>query len=323
MHEKYVLITGATGFIGSHVTERFLRDKSYRIVAVVRRTKNYKNVDQLRNNGAILEKGDFWDKELLDNLFQKFPIHSVIHIAALRGGGAGKSIDYFRVNVQGTETLLEASLKNKVKKFVFCSSVGVFGTIPMEVPASPNTSLNADSVYHRSKLLAEVRVNRFIRMGLNAYTVRPTITYGPGDEGFPRKLVELVKRRLLILPSKLIKIHLLDVMSFAELVKLIIESPELNERCFIAADNAPICISELADLIHFHYRGKSYPRFLKMPAPVFRLMASAARLDRSGRWLPRILLTSQNWYYDISKTVSAFNFVPAKTLKVFPERMFT
>lgn len=134
MNKEYLLITGATGFIGAHVTEKLLSDKSYPLIAIVRKDRNYKNVNDLRNKGVLLVEGYFYDKNLLEKIFETFPIQNVIHLAALRGGGAGTKRDYYEVNVHGTEALLEASFKNRVKRFIFCSSVGVFGTIPKKPP---------------------------------------------------------------------------------------------------------------------------------------------------------------------------------------------
>ncbi|NIO21119.1 MAG: NAD-dependent epimerase/dehydratase family protein, partial [Candidatus Aenigmarchaeota archaeon] len=134
MMEKCVLITGATGFIGSHVTKRLLWEREYRVVAIVRKKRSYKNVHDLEENGAILVEGNFCDMNLLENTFERFPIQNVVHIAALRGGGAANRKDYHELNVSGTELLLEASFESQVQRFIFCSSVGVFGTIPKEVP---------------------------------------------------------------------------------------------------------------------------------------------------------------------------------------------
>ena len=117
MSKEYILITGATGFIGSHVTEKLLTDEYYCIVAIVRRKKNYKNVEELKNKGAILAEGNFYDINFVEKIFKEFQIQHVIHIAALRGGGVGTKDDYYKVNVMGTETLLKASLKNGIKRF--------------------------------------------------------------------------------------------------------------------------------------------------------------------------------------------------------------
>jgi nucleoside-diphosphate-sugar epimerase len=321
MNKEYVLITGATGFIGSHVTEKFLSDESYRIVAIVRSKKNYKNVEELENKGAILVEGNFYDNNLLEKLFEEFPIQNVIHIAALRGGGAGTREDYYEVNVCGTEVLLEASFKNQIKKFIFCSSVGVYGTIPKELPANIMTELNGDNEYHKSKILAEKKVQEFINRGLDAYIVRPTITYGLGDQGFPKTLVELVIKRVFLLPFKDIKIHLLDMCNLAELLSQMVKSDGLNQRVFIAADEAPISLKELVNLIHFHYNKSKYPSFLKLPTPIFKILSLFFKLSRNEKWLTRILLVSKSWHYDIDETMNAFQYVPTRTEDSFIKSM--
>jgi nucleoside-diphosphate-sugar epimerase len=321
MIKKNILITGSTGFIGSHVADKFLADENYQLVAMVREKQNYKNVSDLRSQGAILMEGSFCDKAFTENVFKEFPIDYVIHLAALRGAGTGKSQDFHEVNVQGTEILLEASFQHKVKKFVFCSSVGVFGTIPEATPADLNTRLNGDNEYHNSKILAERSIQRYVGLGLNAYIVRPTITYGQGDNGFPTTLVNLIRRRLFFLTFKDVMIHLLDVESFAEIIKVLVESEGILQRVYIAADREPISLRELADQIHFHYFQKPYPSFMKFPDVVFKILIDIFKTTKSEKWLTRILLISKNWHYDISETINLLGFIPRSTSELFIKHM--
>ena len=317
MKREHLLITGSTGFIGSHVAERLLSEKRYVIIAIVRKGINYKNVDDLKEKGVILFEGSFYDRALLEGVFKEFPIRNVIHAAALRGGGAGTKEDYNRINVLGTEALLEASFANQVSKFIFISSVGVFGTIPMEVPANILIELNGDNEYHKSKILGEKKAKEFVGKGLNVLIIRPTITYGSGDDGFSKTLMELVRKRILIMPFKDVKIHLLDVSRCAELVSQMLKARELNERVFIAADEDPISLGELVNLIYLHCHGVNYPRFLRMPTFVFRAMSMVFQLMGREKWATRILLISNNWHYDISETVGAFHYCPSKTKDSF------
>jgi len=323
MKKEYLLITGSTGFIGSHVAERLLSEKRYGIIAIVRKTINYKNVNDLKNKGAILFGGSFYDRDLLEGIFEEFPIRNVIHSAALRGGGSGTKKDYNRINVLGTEALLEASFENQVRTFILFSSVGVFGTIPREVPAKILTELKGDNEYHKSKILAEKKTREFIGKGLNVLIIRPTITYGRGDDGFSKTLVELVKKRILLIPFKDVKIHLLNVAGCAELVSRMLKARDLNERVFIAADDAPILLGELVNLIHFHCHGVNYPRFLRMPTFVFRAMSMVLQQMGREKWATRILLISNNWHYDISETVDAFHYGPSKTRDSFLQWIHT
>jgi nucleoside-diphosphate-sugar epimerase len=317
MNKAYVLITGATGFIGSHVTEKLLSDKSYRLIAIVRKNRNYKNVNELENKGAILAEGNFYDKIFLEKIFNKFPVQYVVHIAALRGGGTGTKEDYYEVNVHGTEVLLAASLQNHVKKFIFCSSVGVFGTIPKEVPANLTTELNGDNEYHNSKILAERKVYDFISKGLNAFIIRPTITYGSRDNGFSATLVKLVRKRMLFLPFKDNKVHLLEVRKLAEIFMEILKTNNLRKRIFIAADEQPIILRELIDLVYSYYYGKKYPLILRMPSIVFDAFLVLFRALKNSKWSVRVQLLSRDWYYDTAEMNSLIEFRSANTEKEF------
>lgn len=204
MDKKYVLITGATGFIGSRVAEQLLTEQ-YSLAAIVRKKNDYKNVENLKQKGTILVEGKFYDEELVEMIFRDFSIESVIHIAALRGSGAGTKEDYYRTNVLGTEVLLQASLHHGVSRFVFISSVGVTGTIPGDLPGDTSNEFHGDNLYHESKVLAEQKVCQYVEKGLDAYILRPAITYGAGDDGFPKTLVKLVKKACCCSPHEILK----------------------------------------------------------------------------------------------------------------------
>ncbi|MFA5014651.1 MAG: NAD-dependent epimerase/dehydratase family protein [Actinomycetota bacterium] len=312
MDKKYVLITGATGFIGSYVAQRLLTKEDYGIVAIVRKSSGYKNVDWLKKNGVILYEGNFYDEKLVNHIFEKLFIKFIIHCAALRGAGLGKPQDYYKVNVEGTKTLLDTAFKYGVDKFIFLSTVGVFGTIPKELPARLTTSSSGDNLYHNSKILAEKMVQESIKDGLNAFIIRPTIVYGKGDIGFPQTLVKLCKKRLLFLPKQDNRIHLLEVGKLAELIMQLIET-NTSKRTFIVADKYPVNLRELADLIHFHYYHSNYPLCMSLPDFAFRLLRKIFCLINNEKWLTRLSLITKSWYFDISETIEAVNYNPLKT----------
>ena len=235
----------------------------------------------------------------------------------MTGEGAGTKRDYHDVNVHGTEVLLSAARRHRVEKFIFCSSVGVFGTIPAEVPADLRTGLNGDNIYHRSKLAAEERVYDFIDRGLNAFIIRPTITYGKRDGGFPSTLARMVRKRILLLPLRDNRIHLLSVSSLAEMFLRILKSDGLHKRVFIAGDEGPVLFRELVDLIYYFYFGKDYPSFLKMPNVVFDVFSMVFQTVNNNKWRGRVQLLSQDWYYEPTETNSLIGFQPANTKKEF------
>lgn len=313
MDKHYVLVTGATGFIGSHVAEPLVRDGRLSVIAIVRKAGHYKNVEKLRECGAILIPGLFYDRSLLNDVFSAYPVSTVIHIAAVRGLGLGTEDDYYRINVGGTKQLLELAQQHGVRKFIFCSSVGVWGTIPQEVPAHSGTPLCADNRYHMSKIQAEEHVLEYGEKGLNAFIVRPTICYGRGDNGFPYTFVRLVRRRLLLLPFHEVKIHLLDVQKLAGIFHDLTIREDIAGGTFVAADAAPISSRELADLIHMHYYGIPYPGYLRLPDAVFAAGQKICSFTKNEKWLLRVLLMSKSWCYSLDEAVGQLQYIPTET----------
>lgn len=317
MEKAYTLLTGATGFIGSHVAARLLLDGTWPVIAIVRGGRGYKNTVELADQGVLLFRGRFYDPDLLKSIFTSFPIRNVIHIAALTGEGKGSREDYEEVNVRGTKRLLAFSHRYGVDKFIYCSSVGVCGTIPADVPADLTTRPNPDNVYHRSKLEAEKRVNDFINRGLNAFIIRPTIAYGQGDTGFPFKLVKMVRRRVLLLPFRDNRIHLVSMSSLATMFLRLLKSDTIQNRVFIAADEGPVLLRDLVDLIYSFYSGKGYPQFLKMPNFIFGAFETASRITRNKAWVGRLQRISRDWFFDIRPTDSLIGFQPGNTHQEF------
>lgn len=323
MLKAYTLITGATGFIGSHVADSLLQDVASPVIAIVRGGRGYKNTKELEVRGAILVRGCFYDADLLNTVFAKYPIRHVIHIAALTGEGRGSRKDYDDVNIRGTERLLSHSRERQVEKFIFCSSVGVFGTIPAEAPADLSTRLNADNLYHHSKLAAEKRVHDFIDRGLNAFIIRPTIVYGTEDKGFPFKLIRMVQKRLLFLPLKGNRIHLLSADSLAEMFLRVLKSGGPSNRVFIAADEGPVALEELVNLIHSYYFGRDYPQYLKMPNAVFDAFETIFHIAHQPSWVGRIQRLTKDWIFETRKTDASIGFQPANTQQAFLRYLFS
>ena len=322
MPGKVFLITGATGLIGFQVARVMSADKRFTTICIVRRGADSKKIDALRHLDVQIEEGSFLDPDTLDRLFESYPVRYVVHLAALRGEGGGTREDYARVNVAGTEGLLQRSVSRDVRRFIYCSSVGVYGTVPKELPAGEDTPLHGDNLYHSSKIQAERRVAYYASRGLDARIVRPTITYGQEEEGFPATLVKLVRERRFVVCGGEVLIHLLDARRFASFVHLLVNRRPLSKNIFIVADEAPISFQKLVDRIHSHFYGVPYPRYLKMPGFVFKTAAFFFRTVGKEKWLVRTLLLSRSWHYDLSATLAAVpEFLPGRTDDNFIEVM--
>ncbi|HXJ93923.1 MAG TPA: NAD-dependent epimerase/dehydratase family protein [Terriglobia bacterium] len=168
-----ILVTGATGFIGGQVACRLLSEnRPVRVMA--RRIEKAADLEKL---GAEVVMGDLGDEDLLERAAQGCAV--VIHCAAQVADRPTRA-EYQGPNVGGTENILIASAKAEVKRFVYLSSIAVFGLpasgeITDESPRGP-----AGESYSDSKYDAEEAVWSFSRArGLPVTVLRPSCVYGP------------------------------------------------------------------------------------------------------------------------------------------------
>lgn len=271
-----ILITGSSGFIGSNVVDFFL--DYYNLITPVRKESTHKRQKHNNNDDRLQTvEGDFYDENILNQIFSK-NVDIVIHLAALRGETDKPWDEYKRINVEATKLLLEYSKKYQVKKFIYCSSVGVLGTIPAKQPAQNSDPVDPDNFYHQSKWEAEEIVRDYHTSNFQVCIVRPTITYGKGDDGFLPKLISMVKGKRFVFPSKPVYIHLLHVSSFVKLLYQICQHNVLIGGTYIVADKSPICLSDIVDRIYQNIHHRHFPRFFRVPYFTFYLAESILNL---------------------------------------------
>ena len=172
-----VLVTGATGFIGSAVAHE-LSAKGARIRCLVRETSNMKNLDGLYVEIAY---GDIRDMESVRRALKG--CHSVYHLAALYANWLPHSGLMYQVNEEGTRNVLTACREAGIQKIVYCSSVaalGAHGKIPADESAQFNLNSTRDH-YYISKYRAEQVALEFARSGLPVVIVNPSNPIGSGD----------------------------------------------------------------------------------------------------------------------------------------------
>ena len=185
-----LLITGITGFIGRNVLRELMNTcPDYSITALVRPQTHPNRYSEFGKDLRIIEI-DLADTASLKEFLFTNEFDTILHIGALRGGRKFPKETYLRSNVYSTGQMVEYCLA-KEARLIYCSSVGVFGAIPQELPAGPETEKNPDNYYHYTKIESERIVNRAILNGLKASIIRPSIAYGEGDFGFPYQLVKL------------------------------------------------------------------------------------------------------------------------------------
>ncbi len=148
-----ILVTGGAGYIGSHTVLALLQ-AGYEVVVLDNLV--YGHRDLLEKLQVELVVGDTGDRVLLDNLFQTHDIAAVMHFSAYAyvGESVSDPAKYYRNNVIGTLTLLEAMLAASVNKFVFSSTCATYG-VPTVLPITEDHPQNPINPYGATKLMVE------------------------------------------------------------------------------------------------------------------------------------------------------------------------
>ncbi len=143
-----VLVTGATGFVGSHLAEALV-NQGHEIRALVRQSGD---TSLLKKLGVEVAYGDITDAAAVEGAIRG--CQYVYHLAAKTARSGVSKKEYYAVNVEGTENVARAAIKANVERLVYGSSAGVYGTTT-RTPVDENTKPNPNSYYRESKLLGE------------------------------------------------------------------------------------------------------------------------------------------------------------------------
>jgi len=171
-------VTGATGFVGSHVA-RALADRGADLRLLVRANSNTKNIDDLKADRVT---GDLRDPASLEKGIAGCDV--VFHVAADYRLWVRDPDEMYRANVEGTRAILEAARKNRVRRVVYTSSVATMGFTSDGQPADENSPLSLDKMigpYKRSKFMAEQVAIEAARAGQDVVIVNPSTPVGERD----------------------------------------------------------------------------------------------------------------------------------------------
>lgn len=256
MKKRKILITGAAGFIGSHLTDELL--KNFRVIGL----DNLSN-GKLENltfastneNFTFLQE-DILDKKVCDHATEDVDI--VFHLACL---GVRHSLhspfENHRVNAEGTLNLLQSSLKNSVKKFFYISTSEVYGDIK-KFPIEETDTPLPKTIYGSSKLAGENYAYSFFKsFGLNATILRIFNNYGPrshyeGDAGeiIPRTIVQaLYHQAPVIFGNGEITRDFFYVKDTARALASLIDLPSIEGEIFNIGTGVEISMKRLVETI--------------------------------------------------------------------------
>ena len=230
-----VFLTGATGFLGSHVA-RVLSEQGAELRFLVRPTSNLKNLEGLKADTAT---GDLRDAASLEKAMSG--CDTVFHVAADYRLWVRDPAEMYRSNVAGTRAVLEAARKNNVRRVVYTSSVATIGFTSDGKPADEDSPVSlADMIghYKRSKFMAEQIALEAGRSGLEVVTVNPTTPVGEQDvKPTPtgRIVLDFLKRKF---PAYVeTGLNLVDVRECARGHVMALEKGKTGERYILGGED--------------------------------------------------------------------------------------
>ena len=301
-----VLVTGATGFVGSQVAAALARRGDH--VRVLRRNAS----SLIALEGLEIEHcyGDILEPQAVAEAVRGCDL--VFHVAALSSYWRAKTPDVYRVNVEGTRIVMDACLHAGVSRVVHTSSVAAIGIRRDGRPSDetqPFDSHEARFAYAHSKHLAEQEVLKSVRLGLPAIIVNPAAVIGPGDHNLisGSMIVEMARRSIPAAPPGGVCMVDVDAVTFGHLAAA--ERGRIGERYILGGEN--LTYKEITQVIA-NVVGCKVPRWR---IPPWIIPPAAAALDAANHFVRRpiasgdqLRLSAHNAFFDSSKAVAELRY---------------
>ncbi len=238
-----VLVTGGGGFLGRAIVKRLLQ-KGDRVISLSRRF-----YPELERIGADQVQGDIKDKAVLDKTLAD--VDTVFHTAA-KADIWGKKADFFNTNVTGTENVIKACLKHKVKRLVYTSSPSVVfhGRDMTGVDESVACARRFNAFYPKTKAIAEKMVELAACENLKVIILRPHLIWGPGDNHLIPGIIKKAKKLKRIGQGK----NLVDTLYIDNAVDAHIlaceglkQNPDLSGNVYFISQDKPVKLWKMVD----------------------------------------------------------------------------
>nr|WP_137885839.1 SDR family oxidoreductase [Pseudomonas sp. 2FE] len=297
-----VLVTGASGFVGSSVLQRLIVDKREELVAVIRRDNAQTPAGVMRAKVESLGPDCQWQSALNG---VRVVIHAAARVHMMNDQVADPLTEFRKVNVEGTLNLARQAAVAGVRRFIFISSIKVNGEgTPVGVPYSADAQPAPADPYGISKMEAEQGLRALAaETGMEVVIIRPTLVYGPGvkanflsmmrwlHKGVPLPFGAIHNRRSLVALDNLV-----------DLIVTCIDHPAAANQTFLVSDGEDLSTSEL-----LRRMGAALGKPARLlPVPSWVLETGAAMLGKNA--LSQRLCGSLQ--VDISKTRELLGWAP-------------
>lgn len=308
-----ILITGASGFIGSYIVEEALK-RGFETWAAIRRSSSRAFLQDERIHFLEL---NFSSQEKLEEQLKDHQFDYVVHAA-----GATKCLhkeDFFRINLEGTQHLVNAllTLQMPLKRFVYISSLSIMGAIREQQPyeeiresdeAQPNTA------YGKSKLAAEEWLSS-LTSPFPYIILRPTGVYGPRERDYFLQVKSIRNHVDFAVGLQRQDITFVYVTDVVQAIFLALDKGEIGRKYFLS-DGEVYQSSEFSNLVH---RELGCPWWIRITAPIWLLRVITWCGDYLGRMTGKMsalnndkfnILRQRNWRCDIEPARRELGYEP-------------
>lgn len=308
-----ILITGASGFIGSFIVEEALRH-DMEVWAAVRKSSSRQFLTDKRIHFIHL---DLQHTERLKEQLTPQRFDYVVHAAGVTK--CTRKDDFFRVNTEGTHHLVEALLQldMPIKRFVYLSSLSIFGPIRQEQPYTEITDDDVpqpNTAYGQSKLLAEQYLDT-VKDRLPFVILRPTGVYGPRERDYFMMAKSIRQHVDFAVGYKKQDITFVYVTDVVQAVFLALDNGETGTKYFLS-DGEVYDSRNFSDLIR---KELNNPWVLRIKAPLWLLRIVTACGERIGKLTGKVtalnndkyhILKQRNWRCDITPAREHLGYDP-------------
>ncbi len=317
-----ILITGATGFLGSAVARAFVA-AGYRVRLTVRADSPRDNLAEV---AAEIATADLAAPASMRAALEG--CEGLVHVAADYRLFVPDPTPMYRINVEGTRELMQAALAAGVRRIVYTSSVAVLGHCPDGAPADETTpSTQADMIghYKRSKFLAEAVVRQLVaEVGLPAVVVNPSAPVGPRDiKPTPtgRMMLDAARGRMPAYLDTGLNIVHVDDAAAGHLAAY--ERGRVGERYILGGDN--LALREILALIA-HLMGRRAPRLRLAPGPLAPIAWCAEAWARATGTQPfftrdQLAMARHPMYYSSCKAERELGYTHRPAAQAFPDAL--
>ncbi len=317
-----VLVTGASGFIGSHLVERLVEER-YSVKAFIRKGGSDEVLENKKDSIELLKKlkveiikGDLLDINSLKEAIKG--VNIVFHLAAIARPMPIPDELYFKVNVKGTKNLLNVCKDKKIKKIVIMSSVSSVGPSRDGNPVNEKTPCSPVDIYGESKLAQEKIAEKFIeKYKLPIIFLRPPMVFGERDFEM-KKLFKAVNQRFFPISGNKKCMEFLYVKNLVEACLLVLKKGILYEKYHVT-NGEHYSINEIINSIEKVYGKRVYP--IKFPKVVFFI--GGYLMELAGKFFgfhppfkhDTIKWMTEKFWYSSSEKLEKLGYTPKFSLE--------